>query len=81
VQQLEPKAGTEGYAAMKTFLKYVLMLICFAISVRYAISAVQNFNNPHHLDDAVFESMFAALFLLGAFLLFLWKPRVTAGKD
>jgi hypothetical protein len=66
---------------VKTFLKYVLLLICFAIGVGLAIATVQNFNDPYHSTDAVVDGMGAALFLLGAFLLFRWKPRVAAGKD
>lgn len=56
---------------MKTFLKYVLLFICFAIGVGWLIATIQDYRS----GDAVFEGMLAALFLLGAFLLFRWKPK------
>jgi uncharacterized protein DUF4339 len=62
---------------MKIFVKYALLFICFAIGIAFAIGTIHAFVYPGYFNsayDAVFPGMFAAIFLLGAFLLFRWKP-------
>jgi hypothetical protein len=68
---------------MKALVKYVLLFICFAIGVAFAIGAMHAFVYPSYFNsagDAVFLGMFAALFLLAAFLLFRWQPSTNEGK-
>jgi hypothetical protein len=65
---------------MKTFLKYVLLFICFGIGVGFAIATVQDFGDPYRSSDTTLEGVLAALFLLGALLLFRWKPSGTSRK-
>jgi hypothetical protein len=55
-------------AAMKRFLKYALLFICFAMSIWFGISTSQDFGNPLHSSEMFFEGMLALMFLLGAFI-------------
>jgi hypothetical protein len=53
---------------MKRSLKYGLLFICVAMSTWFAISTSQNFGNPLHSSDMLFEGVLALMFLLGAFI-------------
>jgi hypothetical protein len=69
---------------MKTFVKHVLLFICFAIGAAFAIGTIHTFAHPGYFDSALdvpFLGMFAAIFLLAAFLLFRWKTNVIDGND
>ena len=60
---------------MKTVVKYVLLFICFGVGVALSILAVDVFMTPYHQGvEVAMPGMVGAMFLLGAFLLFRWKP-------
>ena len=69
---------------MKTFVKYVLLFICFAFGIAFAIGTIHAFIYPGYFNgayDVEFLGTFAAIFLLGAVLLFRWKPTKGRGVE
>lgn len=58
---------------MKTFLKTSLALLCFGIGVAFAVNALAEFKKEYWSNPEM-PAMFAAMFLLGAFLLLRRKP-------
>lgn len=83
VYRQRAERGQSGAGAMKTFVKFAVLFISFGIGVAFAIAAIHAFVYPGYFSsagDAVLPGMFAAIFLLGAFLVFRWQPNTNEGK-